>query len=131
VVFVLAGQTSALHYEAVGRTVFHPAFVFVCYPVGRALHSFPTRRSSDLLRRGWSLSHCNTSKPLKPGRCGSSNSSVSSGCEVLRSEEHTSELQSHLNLVCRRLLEKKKGTTCSTKSSNWPSSPGPCSTKPS
>src|SRR5260370_23648695 len=28
----------------------------------------------------------------------------------LRSEEHTSELQSHLNLVCRLLLEKKKLT---------------------
>src|SRR5260370_29621574 len=30
-----------------------------------------------------------------------------------RSEEHTSELQSHLNLVCRLLLEKKKNhETC-------------------
>src|SRR5207237_9540356 len=29
---------------------------------------------------------------------------------TLRSEEHTSELQSHLNLVCRLLLEKKKVT---------------------
>src|SRR5207237_4075204 len=29
----------------------------------------------------------------------------------LRSEEHTSELQSHLNLVCRLLLEKKKSDT--------------------
>src|SRR5260370_11854113 len=28
--------------------------------------------------------------------------------EAVRSEEHTSELQSHLNLVCRLLLEKKK-----------------------
>src|SRR5260370_26296037 len=28
--------------------------------------------------------------------------------DVVRSEEHTSELQSHLNLVCRLLLEKKK-----------------------
>src|SRR5690242_21812187 len=28
-----------------------------------------------------------------------------------RSEEHTSELQSHVNLVCRLLLEKKKGIT--------------------
>src|SRR5260370_23480697 len=28
--------------------------------------------------------------------------------EFTRSEEHTSELQSHLNLVCRLLLEKKK-----------------------
>src|SRR5260370_32330886 len=31
-----------------------------------------------------------------------------SGFLFLRSEEHTSELQSHLNLVCRLLLEKKK-----------------------
>src|SRR5260370_34398186 len=29
-------------------------------------------------------------------------------CITVRSEEHTSELQSHLNLVCRLLLEKKK-----------------------
>src|SRR5260370_10331698 len=32
----------------------------------------------------------------------------------LRSEEHTSELQSHLNLVCRLLLEKKKNPRSST-----------------
>src|SRR4051812_49558739 len=32
-------------------------------------------------------------------------------CQIVRahrSEEHTSELQSHVNLVCRLLLEKKK-----------------------
>src|SRR5690242_20893442 len=29
----------------------------------------------------------------------------------MRSEEHTSELQSHVNLVCRLLLEKKKKKT--------------------
>src|SRR5260370_21670988 len=32
------------------------------------------------------------------------------GDGVHRSEEHTSELQSHLNLVCRLLLEKKKNS---------------------
>src|SRR5260370_13036746 len=32
----------------------------------------------------------------------------------LRSEEHTSELQSHLNLVCRLLLEKKNTLASST-----------------
>src|SRR5260370_32741127 len=31
-----------------------------------------------------------------------------------RSEEHTSELQSHLNLVCRLLLEKKKSIQLTT-----------------
>src|SRR2546422_2833294 len=33
-----------------------------------------------------------------------------------RSEEHTSELQSRLHLVCRLLLEKKKNTTSSVTS---------------
>src|SRR2546427_1743888 len=33
------------------------------------------------------------------------------GREVVRSEEHTSELQSQSNLVCRLLLEKKKEAT--------------------
>src|SRR5207237_7506906 len=36
--------------------------------------------------------------------------SAAAGFFLLRSEEHTSELQSHLNLVCRLLLEKKKNT---------------------
>src|SRR5260370_5134575 len=35
-------------------------------------------------------------------------------CGKGRSEEHTSELQSHLNLVCRLLLEKKKKTSSTT-----------------
>src|SRR6266480_3559217 len=34
--------------------------------------------------------------------------SASSSVPFARSEEHTSELQSHVNLVCRLLLEKKK-----------------------
>src|SRR5260370_14202465 len=44
----------------------------------------------------------------------------------VRSEEHTSELQSHLNLVCRLLLEKKKphshvtAHTCSCQSRTSP-----------
>src|SRR5437773_7918981 len=33
---------------------------------------------------------------------------LSATCTVKRSEEHTSELQSHHDLVCRLLLEKKK-----------------------
>src|SRR6266480_2541395 len=34
--------------------------------------------------------------------------SIDAPVALLRSEEHTSELQSHVNLVCRLLLEKKK-----------------------
>src|SRR5260370_21140985 len=45
--------------------------------------------------------------------------------QVVRSEEHTSELQSHLNLVCRLLLEKKKAR-CQTDSHC--SMAQPCST---
>src|SRR5260370_17668826 len=43
---------------------------------------------------------------------------LSSPCAgAWRSEEHTSELQSHLNLVCRLLLEKKKIHNKSTQES--------------
>src|SRR5260370_20531640 len=44
-------------------------------------------------------------------RCSCSSSwasRITSARPGARSEEHTSELQSHLNLVCRLLLEKKK-----------------------
>src|SRR5438034_4537695 len=36
---------------------------------------------------------------------------MSSALAISRSEEHTSELQSHSDLVCRLLLEKKKKQT--------------------
>src|SRR2546430_12528915 len=39
---------------------------------------------------------------------------IGSFAAVLRSEEHTSELQSQSNLVCRLLLEKKKQTSSAT-----------------
>src|SRR5260370_30530355 len=47
----------------------------------------------------WARLQLGKTTPQKPGD-GSKN--------FMRSEEHTSELQSHLNIVCRLLLEKKK-----------------------
>src|SRR5437773_7890074 len=46
----------------------------------------------------------------KPATSSDSASRMSNGTrfDILRSEEHTSELQSHHDLVCRLLLEKKK-----------------------
>src|SRR5260370_14864397 len=47
-----------------------------------------------------------------------------------RSEEHTSELQSHLNLVCRLLLEKKNTPACdSYRTTTCPCSPDSASPK--
>src|SRR2546429_6239562 len=43
-----------------------------------------------------------------PRSSGASRSGSSQGSAPTRSEEHTSELQSRLHLVCRLLLEKKK-----------------------
>src|SRR5438477_5572905 len=43
----------------------------------------------------------------RPSECGAPTSSARRRCCWKRSEEHTSELQSHVNLVCRLLLEKK------------------------
>src|SRR5690606_42020662 len=77
-----------------------------------ALHSFPTRRSSDLL----DVAGC--------GVCGTDLHAISGGNPLVRFPaiaghelggvvvgeigKHTSELQSREKLVCRLLLEKKK-----------------------
>src|SRR5947207_15580302 len=66
----------------------------------RDLHSFPTRRSSDL-----------GAKPQPQSSASAANCSSQFPMTIWmpdRSEEHTSELQSHSDLVCRLLLEKKK-----------------------
>src|SRR5688572_31800490 len=73
-------------------------FFLKCYGDPRDLHSFPTRRSSDLLQRRW---------PRFSGRRGGWWRRGRGRRRLLRSEEHTSELQSQSNLVCRLLLEKK------------------------
>src|SRR5438874_10272137 len=77
-------------------------FLFFFYRYGdpRDLHSFPTRRSSDLI------------VVVVHGEGGSGGAlGIAIGDRILmheRSEEHTFELQSRRDLVCRLLLEKKK-----------------------
>src|SRR5437868_10011334 len=77
-------------------------FCFHSYGHPPALHSFPTRRSSDL-----SPALIASSMRLSAIR---SNLLIASSISwsIFRSEEHTSELQSRFDLVCRLLLEKKK-----------------------
>src|SRR5439155_25351503 len=77
--------------------------IFYCPVYRRDLHSFPTRRSSDLIvfsfrSRVYCMSQRMASAVRRSGR-------TSTG--TCRSEEHTSELQSRGHLVCRLLLEKK------------------------
>src|SRR5690242_21400134 len=49
------------------------------------------------------------SVPVRPAPAAARSSApLPARAETERSEEHTSELQSHVNLVCRLLLEKKK-----------------------
>src|SRR5690606_41763684 len=101
-------------------------FLFHRYADPRALHSFPTRRSSDLEPPEDTLETGMASLPQQSGIFGTimfGDSPVLSPSILLtrlrlpnrlcfgdstRSEEHTSELQSRENLVCRLLLEKKK-----------------------
>src|SRR5260370_20544380 len=52
----------------------------------------------------------NGRSPSTPTPSPTSAPTASGSRKKRRSEEHTSELQSHLNLVCRLLLEKKKKT---------------------
>src|SRR5699024_12876846 len=71
----------------------------------RAIHSFPTRRSSDLFDVASPLSSDFWGIPFERFR---RKKSKEEDVELRRSEEHTSELQSRFELVCRLLLEKKK-----------------------
>src|SRR5436305_2620936 len=84
-------------------------FFFYCSRAHHDLHSFPTRRSSDLTcqsvaSRNSSILRIMSSGPRKSGWRAGLRWSTPGG----RSEEHTSELQSRPHLVCRLLLEKKK-----------------------
>src|SRR5690606_40958374 len=104
-------------------------FATVSCRVPRGLHSFPTRRSSDLqwwggvnggtvtgtLRvRGPAVTGSFVLEDVSVADVGLVATGVDGTAELdypvitARSEEHTSELQSRENLVCRLLLEKKK-----------------------
>src|SRR5204862_5926756 len=95
----------------------------------RDLPSFPTRRSSDLIGQ---IVESDRHAALRGGRSGLL-LGLGGGCRRKRqhrrqhaaspalrmgsrSEEHTSELQSRRDLVCRLLLEKKKPNTGATAS---------------
>src|SRR5205814_5715424 len=100
----------------------------VCLPPGsahlRGLPSFPTRRSSDLRtlpaeeRAAGFAEVVKTAlvaggelwERVRAGETDGTDTATILACvrTKLRSEEHTSELQSLRHLVCRLLLEKKK-----------------------
>src|SRR5438093_3596665 len=76
-----------------------------------------TRRSStaalsSCLARNWAracvISSADAGAPLSACACTTAGPKQSGVTTQTRSEEHTSELQSLTNLVCRLLLEKKK-----------------------
>src|SRR5207248_8305723 len=75
-------------------------FFFYSSAIHRDLHSFPTRRSSDLLSRDACARR--RARAAQVGHVLSRQPGAG-----IRSEEHTSELQSPYDLVCRLLLEKK------------------------
>src|SRR5205085_7349991 len=106
----------------------HTPFLFYSYRAHRYLPSFPTRRSSDLalgrhlahglgLHDAMAVELAAAQEHLAPtrdivGRAEDAgmprDAAQRVGARIVRSEEHTSELQSQSNLVCRLLLEKKK-----------------------
>src|SRR2546426_6404383 len=80
------------------------------FPYTTLFRSPPGRVAFVVPRRALALQGCGAERPgwQAPGhpernQCGR-------GQQQCRSEEHTSELQSPCNLVCRLLLEKKKKT---------------------
>src|SRR5699024_12585161 len=95
----------------------------------RYIHSFPTRRSSDLDKdvidsgsyyidaTSQDVLEINTGRLIPCIKTGSKDQFFEYHNKFdyrFRSEEHTSELQSRFDLVCRLLLEKKKRHTKTT-----------------
>src|SRR5256885_9208825 len=86
---------------------------------------FSSRRRHTRLQGDWSSDVCSSDLHVDPGIAGSGLPGLAlqrqqrragggaglAGIAAHRSEEHTSELQSPCNLVCRLLLEKKKNNT--------------------
>src|SRR5204863_7577709 len=94
----IAAARRSLHY-----------FVLYCSGHHRHLHSFPTRRSSDLSAKASAVTSTAATCVRKCVRgTRSRRSRIWRAARGSRSEEHTSELQSRRDLVCRLLLEKKK-----------------------
>src|SRR5699024_12876328 len=101
---------SAWSYCCCWLTILSLVFSY-CYVGPCDLHSFPTRRSSDLgvwrkapgRIRGDQHDRARAALPHPRER--------RVDHRHRRSEEHTSELQSRFDLVCRLLLEKKKKKT--------------------
>src|SRR2546422_9488120 len=79
-------------------------FLMIRRPPRSTLFPYTTLfRSASIPSCLWT-STCPAARPARRCSC-----TGSSGCtRRCRSEEHTSELQSRLHLVCRLLLEKKK-----------------------
>src|SRR5208283_5180567 len=71
-------------------------FLMIRRPPRSTLFPYTTLFRSPTRTSGWVLDRCDPPAP---------------GSSSWRSEEHTSELQSHHDLVCRLLLEKKKENT--------------------
>src|SRR5207247_10881894 len=85
--------------------VVHRSSLYYGHGSHRHLHSFPTRRSSDL---SFPASAARTIARVMPRRmrCPTPCGTAHPPGHHARSEEHTSELQSRVELVCRLLLEK-------------------------
>src|SRR5687768_18235963 len=92
-------QSLSLHYLSHYPSLFLSFFFFLMIRRPPRSTLFPYTTSSDLQRAGGTMSGGAGVFGHPPGLFASS---------AIRSEEHTSELQSRLHLVCRLLLEKKK-----------------------
>src|SRR5438445_9900914 len=103
------------------HTVIRVALLFPqCHVPHRDLHSFPTRRSSDLAaERGDQRRQTGVHDDPEPSlSLRETQQTVDRWIgQYKRSEEHTSELQSRQYLVCRLLLEKKNKSTYSQQTS--------------
>src|SRR5690349_23332740 len=105
---MVAVRTAPPSVSGNGATSVPPSFM-LCRGGPLDLHSFPTRRSSDLSRRAPEPPPgARRRRPAARSAAPRRGTATATRRRRPRSEEHTSELQSRRELVCRLLPEKKK-----------------------
>src|SRR5699024_12151042 len=100
-----AGSFSASSWACpVGRIWRRPTAAMIAATAAMTAEVIPAALS-PLVKACWAA--VVSASPMSPGSCPAASMAPSIPVSAARSEEHTSELQSRFDLVCRLLLEKK------------------------
>src|SRR2546427_5243655 len=97
-------------YSSVHFCIHHIFFYFFFFQAEDGIRDLTVTGVQTCALPIWTRSCVSAAASAQSSATRPTSANIRSRCASSRSEEHTSELQSQSNLVCRLLLEKKKNT---------------------